>query len=121
MKSLISATLFLVFALTLARFLIAQTSSGTKSDTPAKQETASTQNPMEMHSMHSMDNTQSMHPMHRMHMLSAGDAYKQNCTRCHSEVPPVSARRTKTIVRHMRVRANLTPDEAQAILQYLTQ
>ena len=43
------------------------------------------------------------------------------CTRCHSEVPPVSARRTKTIVRHMRVRANITAEEAQAILQYLTQ
>jgi hypothetical protein len=54
-------------------------------------------------------------------MISADDAYKQNCTRCHSEVPPVSTRRTKTIVRHMRIRANIPAEEAQAILQYLTQ
>ena len=53
--------------------------------------------------------------------FSADDAYKQNCTRCHAEVPPVNARRMNTIVRHMRVRANLSQDEAQAILQYLTQ
>jgi len=104
--------MFLIFTLTIAGFLVAQTSSPSKPDTPAKQEAASTQQPMEM---------QSMHPMHRMHMVSADDAYKQNCTRCHSEVPPVSARRTKTIVRHMRVRANITAEEAQAILQYLTQ
>jgi len=119
-KSLIAATVFLIFTLTIAGFLVAQTSSPAKPDTPAKQETASTQ-PMDMQSMHSTDNTKSMHPVHRMHTLSADDAYKQNCTRCHSEVPPVSARRTKTIVRHMRVRANITAEEAQAILQYLTQ
>jgi hypothetical protein len=58
---------------------------------------------------------------HSRPAISADDSYKQNCTRCHSEVPPVSARRTKTIVRHMRVRANLPADEAEAILQYLIQ
>jgi cytochrome c5 len=109
MKSLLCATMFLIFTLTVAGFLVAQTSGPAKSDTTAKQETTSTQQPMDMH------------PVHRMHMLSGDDAYKQNCTRCHSEVPPVSARRTKTIVRHMRVRANITAEEAQAILQYLTQ
>ena len=121
MKTLISATVFLIITFGVAGFLVAQTSSPAKPDAPAKQETASTQQPMDMQSTHSTDNTQSMHPMHRMHMVSADDAYKQNCTRCHSEVPPVSARRTKTIVRHMRVRANITAEEAQAILQYLTQ
>jgi len=120
-KSLISATMFLIFTLSVAGFLVAQTSGPAKSDTTAKQETASTQQPMDMNSMHSTDNTQSMHSIHRMHTVSADDAYKQNCTRCHSEVPPVSTRRTKTIVRHMRVRANITAEEAQAILQYLTQ
>jgi hypothetical protein len=120
MKSLISATVFLIFTLTVAGFLLAQNSSRAKPDTTGKQETGTTQ-PMDMNSMHSTNNTQSMQPMRRMHMVSADDAYKQNCTRCHSEVPPVSARRTKTIVRHMRVRANITAEEAQAILQYLTQ
>ncbi len=120
MKSRISTPIFLIFTLTVAGFLVAQTSSPAKPDTTGKQQTASTQ-PMDMNSMHSTNNTQSMQPMHRMHMVSADDAYKQNCTRCHSEVPPVSARRTKTIIRHMRVRANITAEEAQAILQYLTQ
>ena len=121
MKSLISATMFLIFTLMIAGFVVAQTASLAKPDSPAKQETATTQQPMNMQSMHSTNNAQSMHPMHRMHMVSADDAYKQNCTRCHSEVPPVSTRRTKTIVRHMRVRANITAEEAQAILQYLIQ
>jgi hypothetical protein len=121
MKSLIFAILFLITTMTVAGFLVAQTSSPAKTETAAKQETTSTQPPMDMQSMHSMNNPQSMHPMHRMHTLSGDDAYKQNCTRCHSEVPPVSTRRTKTIVRHMRVRANITAEEAQAILQYLTQ
>lgn len=51
--------------------------------------------------------------------LSADQVYKANCTRCHSELPTMDARRTKTIVRHMRVRANLTEKEAQAIFEYL--
>ena len=50
---------------------------------------------------------------------TADQAYKSNCTRCHAEVPKLDARQTKTIVRHMRVRANITHDEAEAILQYL--
>lgn len=50
---------------------------------------------------------------------TADDAYKSNCTRCHAEVPKLDPRRTKTIMRHMRVRANLTKDEAEAILDYL--
>jgi len=50
---------------------------------------------------------------------TADQAYKSNCTRCHAEVPKLDPRQTKTIVRHMRVRANITHDEAEAILQYL--
>jgi hypothetical protein len=120
MKSLISATLLFMIALGGAGFVAAQIPSPAKPNTAPKQENASTQ-PMEMNSMHSANNTQSMHQTHRMRMISADDAYKQNCTRCHSEVPPVSTRRTKTIVRHMRIRANIPAEEAQAILQYLTQ
>ena len=50
---------------------------------------------------------------------TADKAYKSNCTRCHSEVPKLGTGRTTTIVRHMRVRANLTSDEAEAILEYM--
>ena len=53
--------------------------------------------------------------------FSADEVYKSNCTRCHSELPKVSERRTKTILRHMRVRANLTQAEAKAVLEYMTQ
>lgn len=47
------------------------------------------------------------------------DAYKNNCMRCHSAVRPYSPRMTATIVMHMRIRANVTAEESQAILQYL--
>ncbi len=47
-------------------------------------------------------------------------AYKENCMRCHSAVQGYSPRQTATIVMHMRVRANLSESEAQAILQYLS-
>ena len=50
---------------------------------------------------------------------SPDQAYKSNCTRCHAEVPKLDPQRTKTVVRHMRVRANMTKDEAEAILEYL--
>lgn len=53
--------------------------------------------------------------------FSPDDAYKANCTRCHAEVPMMSSRKTRTIIQHMRVRANLTKDEAEAILEYLNQ
>jgi mono/diheme cytochrome c family protein len=48
------------------------------------------------------------------------DAYKNNCVRCHSAVRQYSPRTTATILNHMRVRANLTVEETQAILEYLT-
>ncbi len=51
--------------------------------------------------------------------LTPDQAYKANCTRCHAELPTMDARRTATIVRHMRVRANLTEQEARAIFEYL--
>jgi hypothetical protein len=47
------------------------------------------------------------------------DAYKNNCMRCHAAVRQYSPRQTATVVRHMRVRANMTAEETQAVLQYL--
>lgn len=51
--------------------------------------------------------------------FSADEAYKSNCTRCHAEVPQMGTRRTRTVINHMRVRADLTKDEAEAIFEYL--
>ncbi len=53
--------------------------------------------------------------------IDPDEAYKNNCMRCHSAVRQYSPRMTATIVAHMRVRANLTAEETQAILQYLTE
>ena len=52
--------------------------------------------------------------------LSGDQAYRANCTRCHSELPKLQPRAMKTVLMHMRVRANIPKDEAQAILDYLT-
>lgn len=48
-------------------------------------------------------------------------AYKSNCTRCHTAPPALSPHQANTVVRHMRVKANLPAREAQAIYQYLLQ
>jgi hypothetical protein len=56
---------------------------------------------------------------HKKTPIDPDDAYKNNCMRCHSAVRHYSPRMTATIVNHMRVRANLTAEETQAILQYL--
>lgn len=53
--------------------------------------------------------------------INADLAYKANCTRCHVAPRKFSDRATVTILRHMRVRANLTEEEAEAILKYLRQ
>ena len=52
--------------------------------------------------------------------IPADTIYKNNCTRCHSEVPLAKPPVATTVLRHMRVRANLTQEEAKAILDYIT-
>ena len=49
------------------------------------------------------------------------DAYRSNCTRCHLAPRRFPERKMATIMRHMRVRANLTEEEAKGILRFLTQ
>jgi hypothetical protein len=53
------------------------------------------------------------------HEIDPDEAYKNNCMRCHASTQQYSPRMTKTIIMHMRVRANLPEDVAQAILEYL--
>ncbi|MDA2935292.1 hypothetical protein MYX82_13265 [Acidobacteria bacterium AH-259-D05] len=53
--------------------------------------------------------------------IDPDDAYKSNCTRCHLAPRKFPERKMATIMRHMRVRANLTQEEAKAILGYLTE
>lgn len=47
--------------------------------------------------------------------------YKTNCTRCHNTPPSLTLRQSKAVALHMRVRANLLAEQANAVLQYLAE
>jgi mono/diheme cytochrome c family protein len=53
--------------------------------------------------------------------LSGADLYAINCSRCHQERYPTefTSAHWKTIMIHMRVRANLPAAQAREILKYL--
>ena len=53
--------------------------------------------------------------------LSGAELYSMHCNRCHPERYPTerTAAQWKTIVLHMRVRANLPAGQARTILKYL--
>src|SRR5215831_16840398 len=51
--------------------------------------------------------------------LDPDETYKRNCMRCHVALPTYRPGAQQTIVTHMRVRANLTGEQAAAILDYL--
>ena len=53
--------------------------------------------------------------------LTGGEIYALNCNRCHPERYPVEFNQTqwKTLMLHMRVRANLPAAQAREILKYL--
>lgn len=44
--------------------------------------------------------------------------FEQNCARCHNAPDGFSSRIAGTIVRHMRVRANLSQHDEQALLHF---
>lgn len=53
--------------------------------------------------------------------LSGAELYSMHCNRCHPERYPTerTAAQWKTILLHMRVRANLPGEQAREILKYL--
>jgi len=53
--------------------------------------------------------------------LTGAELYSMNCNRCHQERYPTerTAAQWRTILLHMRVRANLPDEQARTILQYL--
>jgi hypothetical protein len=53
--------------------------------------------------------------------ISGAELYSMHCNRCHPERYPTerTAAQWKTILMHMRVRANLPADQARTILKYL--
>ena len=44
--------------------------------------------------------------------------FRENCSRCHNAPEGFSPRISGTIVRHMRVRANLSAKDAQALMRF---
>jgi cytochrome c5 len=53
--------------------------------------------------------------------LEGEKRFRSNCSRCHAAPPKFPPRMMATIVRHMRVRANITDDDRRLILRYMTQ
>lgn len=53
--------------------------------------------------------------------LEGEKSFRSNCSRCHAAPPRFSPRMMATIVRHMRVRANITDQEMRQILRYMTE
>ena len=46
--------------------------------------------------------------------------YRANCSRCHQAPPKFAPAAMGTLLRHMRVRAMLTEEDARAILKFMT-
>jgi cytochrome c5 len=53
--------------------------------------------------------------------LEGEKRFRSNCGRCHAAPPKFAPRITATIVRHMRVRANITDEDMRKILRYLAE
>ena len=45
--------------------------------------------------------------------------FRNNCDRCHTAPEDLSPRITGTVLRHMRVRANLSAEDERRLLEYL--
>ena len=54
-----------------------------------------------------------------VHADPAERVFQANCNRCHAAPEGLSSRITGAVVRHMRVRANLSAEEERMILSYL--
>jgi len=53
--------------------------------------------------------------------LEGEKRFRSNCARCHLAPPRFAPRMMSTIVRHMRVRANITDEDMRLILRYMTE
>jgi hypothetical protein len=58
--------------------------------------------------------------VHKSSSESEGDRiFKQNCSRCHEAPDGFSSHISGTVLRHMRVRAALSPHDEQELLRFL--
>lgn len=51
--------------------------------------------------------------------LDGQKIFDQNCSRCHNAPEGFSTRISGTVIRHMRVRANLSRQQEEALLRFL--
>jgi mono/diheme cytochrome c family protein len=58
---------------------------------------------------------------HTAARLEGEKRFRANCERCHAAPGKFPPRMMATIVRHMRVRANITGEDARLILDYMSQ
>ena len=56
---------------------------------------------------------------HGAKQRDGNDVFMANCSRCHNAPESFSPSVSGTIVRHMRVRANLSKEDEQALLRFL--
>jgi hypothetical protein len=62
--------------------------------------------------------SQSVQPKSQQSANDGGRVFVQNCSRCHNPPDGFSPRISESIVRHMRVRANLSEKDAKAVLRF---
>lgn len=62
--------------------------------------------------------TQSGQTQSQQSAIDGGRVFIQNCSRCHNPPDGFSPRISGSIVRHMRVRANLSEKDVKAILRF---
>lgn len=68
-----------------------------------------------------MQDTQTKTPPAQKQTESEGEKlFETHCLRCHKPPEDLSPRSAKAVLRHMRVRANLSEKDEQAILQYIS-
>jgi mono/diheme cytochrome c family protein len=56
---------------------------------------------------------------HNTQQRDGQKVFEQNCSRCHNAPQGFSPSISGTVVRHMRVRAGLSKEDAQAVLRFL--
>lgn len=99
------AAVILAFAMFLALASVAGAKSGGSKDSPTPAPAASATSPTQDENLH----------------LEGEKRFRSNCARCHAAPPRFAPRMMTTIVRHMRVRANITNDDMRLILRYMTE
>jgi mono/diheme cytochrome c family protein len=60
-----------------------------------------------------------MHPAHDDDSAQGQRVFKQNCARCHDAPQGFPPQISGTVLRHMRVRANLSATDEKALLRFL--